>query len=47
MSFSQAQYAVAIIIDSSIIEQNNGQNIHIELGSYFNGSSRIILRNTN
>jgi len=46
MSFSQTTYTVAIIIDSSIIEQNDGQNIRIALGSNLNGSSRIILLNT-
>ena len=46
MRFSQTTYTVAIIINSSIIEQNNGQNVHIELGSHLNGSSRIVLLNT-
>jgi len=46
MSLSQTTYTVAIIIDSSIIEQNNRQNIRIALGSNLNGSSRIILLNT-
>ena len=46
MSFSQTTYTVAIIIDSCIIEQNNGPNVYIQLGSHLNGSSRIILLNT-
>ena len=46
MSFSQTTYTVAIIINSSIIEQNIGSNVYIELGSHLNGSSRIILLNT-
>ena len=46
MSFSQTTYTAAIIINSSIIEQNSGPNVHIKLGSHLNGSSRIILLNT-
>ena len=46
MSFSQTTYTAAIIINSSIIEQNGGSNVYIKLGSHLNGSSRIILLNT-
>ena len=44
MRLSQTTYTVAIIIDSSIIEQNNRENIRIALGSNLNGSSRIITK---